>query len=191
MGKVIEKLKNQNFRKLCVLGYNFIRMCIIKLFHPIKFQADLIQNIHPSTEIAIKGELSLSNSIFTRKNVSFRVECGVLVIGTSFFNQGCTVTCMEKIIIGNDCLFGPNVVIVDHDHDYKIPNNKRGSCYKKSPVYIGNNVWIGANVVILRGTELGDNCVVGAGSVIKGKFEAGTLISSHNRGQDVRKIDFY
>ena len=48
--------------------------------------------------------------------------------------------------------------------------------FKTSPVIIGNNVWIGANTVILRGTEIGDNCVIGAGCVIKGKYGANSVI---------------
>ena len=49
--------------------------------------------------------------------------------------------------------------------------------YKASPVSIGNNVWVGANSVILRGVEIGDNCVVAAGTVVtKGSYPANTLI---------------
>lgn len=48
--------------------------------------------------------------------------------------------------------------------------------YKTGSVEIGNNVWIGANTVILRETKIGDNCVVGAGCVLKGDYPAGTVI---------------
>ena len=49
--------------------------------------------------------------------------------------------------------------------------------YKASPVSIGNNVWVGANSVILRGVEIGDNCVIAAGTIVtKGNYPADTLI---------------
>lgn len=41
-----------------------------------------------------------------------------------FFNVGCSVTCIESVTIGNGCTFGNNVVIVDHDHDFR--NENRG-----------------------------------------------------------------
>ena len=41
---------------------------------------------------------------------------------------------------------------------------------------IGDNVWIGANVTILKNSVIGDNCVIGAGSVVKGKYHSNTLV---------------
>ena len=83
---------------------------------------------------------------------------------------------MNKIEIGNDCLFGPNVVIVDHDHDYHFTDNQRGNHWLLGEVKIGNNVWVGANVTILRGTTIGDGVIIGAGAVVKGKVEANTIL---------------
>lgn len=104
----------------------------------------------------------------------FVCDGGSLVIGEHcFFNVGCSVTCIESVTIGNGCTFGNNVVIVDHDHDFR--NENRG-CFVASPVSIGKNVWIGANTVILRGTKIGDNCVIGAGSVVKGDIPANSIV---------------
>ena len=44
------------------------------------------------------------------------------------------------------------------------------------PITIGNNVWIGANVIVLKGTVLGDNTVVGTGSVVKGEYPSNCVI---------------
>ena len=49
----------------------------------------------------------------------------------------------------------------------------------KKPVHIGQNVFIGCNCLILKGTEIGDDCVIGAGSVVSGKFEAGSVIAGN------------
>jgi acetyltransferase-like isoleucine patch superfamily enzyme len=162
-----------------IMGYNVIRMSLLKLFHPKRVKVSLIQNIHPSTEIScVGGALELKNSIFTRRNVSIRVESGNLKIGTSFFNQGCSITAMKSIVIGNDCLFGPNVVIVDHDHDYKYTNELRGNHFLMDEVVIGDNVWIGSNVTIMRGTVIEDGAVIGAGSVVKGYIPKYTVVYS-------------
>ena len=76
--------------------------------------------------------------------------------------------------IGDHCNFGPNVTIVTPLHPM-IAEERRGLscqdgsvqflCYAK-PVVIGNDCWFGANVVICPGVTIGDNCVLGAGSVI-------------------------
>lgn len=70
-------------------------------------------------------------------------------------------------------LIGPNVCIYDHDHNYK------GTGYLSGEIFIGKNVWIGANAVILRGTRLGDGCVVGADTVVKGIFDEDMLITQN------------
>lgn len=175
---MIEKLKKQNPKKLLIMLINFIRMAFLNAMHMGNVNASLVQNINPRTEIAVggKSKLTLKHSVFTRRNVSFRVEGGELTIGTSFFNQGCAITCMDNIQIGDNCLFGPNVVVVDHDHEYRYTDERRGNHYRKAPISIGNNVWIGANVTILRGTQIEDGAVIGAGCVIRGKVEKNTVV---------------
>lgn len=175
---MIERLKKQNPKKLLIMIINFIRMAFLNAVHMGNVNASLVQNINPRTEIAVgeKSKLTLKHSVFTRRNVSFRVEGGELTIGTSFFNQGCSITCMDNIQIGDNCLFGPNVVVVDHDHEYRYTDERRGNHYRKAPISIGNNVWIGANVTILRGTQIEDGAVIGAGCIIRGKVEKNTVV---------------
>lgn len=175
---MIERLKKQNLKKLLIMLINFIRMAFLNAVHMGNVNASLVQNINPRTEIAVgeKSKLTLKHSVFTRRNVSFRVEGGELTIGTSFFNQGCSITCMDNIQIGDNCLFGPNVVVVDHDHEYRYTDERRGNHYRKAPISIGNNVWIGANVTILRGTQIEDGAVIGAGCIVRGKVEKNTVV---------------
>ena len=81
----------------------------------------------------------------------------------------------DRVFIDEGTIIAPHVYIYDHDH--KIENGiVSRNTYNKKAVYIGKNVWIGANTVILRGTEIGDNCVIVAGCVIKGKYTAGSVI---------------
>ena len=90
---------------------------------------------------------------------------------------------MEQITIGDYCKFGNNLVIVDHDHNYKDCGIKKKDSqeFLTAPIKIGNNVWVGANVVILRGTDIGDNCVIAAGSVVKGTVLPNTLFVKGER----------
>ena len=98
------------------------------------------------------------------------IECGggSLSLGyNNFFNTNCRIATIEKITIGDNNLFGPNVVIVDHNHGY---NDKDVLfCKQKltsAPVTIGSNVWIGGNVTICKGVTINDNIIVGANSVV-------------------------
>ncbi|ALO02915.1 hypothetical protein ASU28_00355 [Lactiplantibacillus paraplantarum] len=69
---------------------------------------------------------------------------------------------MDSVSIGDDCKIANNVVIVDHDHDFR--NNNNG--YQTAPVTIKNGVWIGANAVITKGVTIGDHAVIAAGAVV-------------------------
>jgi len=160
------------------------KLILIKSIHPINFKFSFPEQVVSlSTEFNINGgEIILGKRIQTRKNVEFRsTENGMIKIGeNAFFNNNCTVACREKIEIGNNCSFGPNVVLYDHDHDFRVKGGKKAGKYKTGPIIIGNNVWVGANTVILRGTTIGDNCVIGAGSVIKSNIEPNTLVYKKN-----------
>ena len=76
-----------------------------------------------------------------------KVRDAELIIGDRVaFNDNCNITVRNKITIGNDVLVGPNVVIIDHDHNYRSSNWKTD--FISDEIYIGKNVWIGANSVI-------------------------------------------
>lgn len=108
---------------------------------------------------------------------------------TFFIGDNCEIGDMthivahEKVEIGNNVLIASKCFISDTDHgSYKgthqsspkiAPNQRR---LVTNPVKIGNNVWIGENVVILAGAEIGDGCVIGANSVVKKKIPANTIV---------------
>ncbi|MDQ5968938.1 MAG: hypothetical protein QG579_95 [Patescibacteria group bacterium] len=71
------------------------------------------------------------------------------------------------VVLGNDVLMGPEVIIFSSDHNYIDRNiiiKKQGSTNKK--VVIGNDVYIGARVIILPGVTIGDGAVIGAGAIV-------------------------
>ena len=104
--------------------------------------------------------------------------------------SGVTIYAWDNIDIGDDCVIGANVKIFDTDFhpigaEARLKGNREE--VRTKPVKIGNNVFIGVNAIILKGTEIGDNCVIGAGSVVSGKFGSGLIIAGNpakviNRG---------
>jgi maltose O-acetyltransferase len=85
-------------------------------------------------------------------------ECSYININNTFLDGG-------LITIGDDCLLGPNVQLlaVEHDVDPTLRLEKHNYA---DNIVIGNNVWLGAGVIVLAGVSIGDNSVVGAGSVV-------------------------
>jgi len=72
-----------------------------------------------------------------------------------------------KICIGNNVLIGPYTMIISFDHSYKIKNKLiKDSGIHCADIFIGNDVWIGGHCSILRGSNIPDGCVIGAGSII-------------------------
>ncbi len=133
-----------------------------------------VQSLGPGSQIHVKKQarLVLGRETVSRGALTLRAEAGRLTIGNKcFFNTNCSITCMEEISIGDGCQFANNLVIVDHDHDYR----KGWGHYRSAPVHIGSNVWVGANCVILKGADIGDHCVIAAGSVVSGRIEPHTI----------------
>lgn len=80
-----------------------------------------------------------------------------------------------KVVIGNNCLVGTNVSIINSDF-HPISIKDRHLCTQKSKdVFVGNNVFIGSNVSICKGVTIGDNAVVANGSVVFDNVKANTI----------------
>ena len=101
---------------------------------------------------------------------------GNLKVGSGvYFNDGVVISCLGIIEIGDNTLFGPGVRIFDNNHVFGplgVTREWREGCIK-----IGKNCWIASNVVILKGADIGDNSVIGAGCVISGKIPAGSKVT--------------
>lgn len=171
---------NKYIRAAIVVPFGAIKICWTKLFHMKDFRGPILCMISPLTEISIDSgaRLSVGKMFKMRDGAKIRVRKGAeCVIGNdTSVSSNSIIACHEKITIGDGVQLSPNVLIYDHDHDFRHPGGLNANRFKTAPVVIGNNCWIGANTVILRGTTLGDNCVVGAGSVIKGEFPDGSVI---------------
>lgn len=82
-----------------------------------------------------------------------------------YANFGLTLVDDTEIFVGDRTMFGPNVVIATAAHPIA-PHLREMAYQKNSPVHIGKNCWLGAGVIVLPGVTIGDNTVVGAGSVV-------------------------
>lgn len=85
--------------------------------------------------------------------------------------------------MGSNVLCGSNVTITDSDW-HGIRSSERNIMGKVAGVVIGNNVWLGLNVIVLKGVTIGDNTIVGAGSVVTHSIPANVIAD----GQPARVV---
>ena len=151
-----------------------------KIAHGSNFLYSPLTCLSLSDSIALSKEsfISFGSRTRTRGRCRFSVqEEGELILGENLFlNSGCQLNCRKKIVIGSNCEFGPNVLVYDHDHSFRNAQGLQSGDFNYGDVSIGDNCWIGAGVIILRGTSIGNNCVVAAGSVVKGDFPDNSII---------------
>jgi len=82
-----------------------------------------------------------------------------------YANFGLTMVDDTHIYVGDNTMFGPNVTLATAGHPIE-PSLRRKGLQYNMPVRIGSNCWLGAGVIVLPGVTIGDNTVVGAGSVV-------------------------
>lgn len=97
----------------------------------------------------------------------FRCDYGFNIeVGENFYsNYNLTILDVGKVIIGDHTMFAPNVSIYTAGHPIHPESRNSGYEYGIS-VTIGNNVWLGGNVVVVPGVHIGNDVVIGAGSVV-------------------------
>ncbi len=134
------------------------------------------------------SKFQIGSGVTWRRALSVMIsDKGCIKIGENcFFNNYCSLNSNVGITIGSNCLFGENVKIYDHNHkfaDEGLPIKQQG--FSNAAVTIGENCWIGSNVTILKGSVIGNHCVIGAGAVISGNIPDNTIVKS----QAVYKLD--
>lgn len=105
----------------------------------------------------------------------------------------------ERLIIGNRVNIGGNVLIFDTDVHQLNYLARRGditanlddpqTCVQSAPVTIEDDVWVGANCIILKGVTIGARSVIGAGSIVTKSIPADS-IAAGNPCRVIRKIDY-
>lgn len=164
------------------------------MYKIIKF----IENVGKFLRIKLKTfywKLKYGKRIKIGRNVRFRKRMylnignnGFVEIGNNvFFNNDCSINCHEKIIIGDNCNFGQQVMMFDHDHDHKKEKNLKRPCYVTDPIIIEDECWIGAANIILRGTKISNNSIIGAGCLLKNEIPS-NHICVQKRNTNIKKI---
>lgn len=164
---------------LILITCNILRWSYYKLLYGKRYNVHPIQRISPSCSIELysKGMIVIGRNTEFASGCNFQVhEKGKLIIGEkTYFNRYCMISVHQSVKIGANCMFGPSVKIFDNNHRFT-KDEGVSSALKTDKIVIGNNCWIASNVIILKGTYIGDRCVIGAGCIISGHIPAGSLV---------------
>jgi len=130
------------------------------------FSSHLI--VRQNAEIVVKDKFSIYSGARISVNKGAK-----LILGSGYINHNLNLACFNQIEIGNDVAISENVIIRDSDN-----HNILGSDHIKSrPIKIGNRVWIGLNVTILKGVHIGDGAIVAAGSLVNRDVPANAMVA--------------
>lgn len=156
----------------------------------------------PRVRLARGGEIRLGNNVhlvsrrganplWLHRPCALNARAGArIVIGDGSGLSGVVICAASSVEIGARVLVGANCTIVDTDFHPLSPEARREHATRGAvsrPVRIGNDVFIGMHALILKGTVLGDACVVGAGAVVAGSFPPRSLIVG-NPARVVREL---
>lgn len=103
-----------------------------------------------------------------------------------FINYNCTILDNAKVILGDNCMLAPNVSIYTAGHTLHPDSRAFGYEYGIG-ITIGDNVWIGGNTVLCPGVHIGNNSVIGAGSVVTRDVPA-NVMAAGNPARVIREI---
>lgn len=140
----------------------------------VRLEPGLLWRVDPGARVAVGSRSHLRRDTEIKADAGARIQIGARV----HLGPQCMIAALKHVEIGDDCLIAERVSIRDHDHgtaDPRLPYHAQG--YTTAPVRIGSNVWLGANVTIVKGVTLGDNVVVGAGAVVTRSFPANCVIA--------------
>jgi acetyltransferase-like isoleucine patch superfamily enzyme len=112
-----------------------------------------------------------------------------IVVGdrTEFNNNVFLKSDGAGITIGRDCLFGPYTEILDSDFHDTDPGLRKAGTHRPAAVEIGDNVFVGTGVKILKGVTIGSDSVIGAGAVVTGDVPVGVIVAG-NPARIVREL---
>ena len=118
----------------------------------------------------------------------FRCEFGknIVIEDNVYINFGCVILDCAEVTIGANTLLGPNIGLYPVNHAIDAEERIHGGCIGK-PIHIGKNVWFGGDVKVLTGVTIGDNTIIGTGSIVTKDIPA-NVIAVGNPCKVIRQI---
>ncbi|MGM0126044.1 chorismate mutase [Enterococcus sp. AZ194] len=158
-----------------------------------KFAREQMALINAEQTHAIRSQLLKETLGTTGEHVyvepTFSFDYGYNIhVGENFYaNFNCTFLDVCPIVIGDNCMFGPNVQLYTATHPLH-PVKRNSGLENGKPITIGNNVWLGGGAILAPGVTLGDNVVVAAGAVVTKSFPENVVVGG-NPARVIKEIE--
>lgn len=123
-----------------------------------------------NSTLEIHGNVSLFPGV-----IIYAINATIVIRNNTLINGGVEIISLKKIEIGEDCLFAQGTIIRDNDGHFLAAGAPAGN--EVAEVKIGKHCWIGQRAMILKGVNLADNVVIGAGAVVTGSFPSNVAIA--------------
>ncbi len=146
---------------------NWLRFAQIALSAPaVRGSNRFIAEAGADIQLSPGSVWEIGTDVYLRRDFTAHVT-GELRIGDGvFFNRGCYIAANDRVTIGAHSMFGERASVHDSDYPLDFRAGRRIETMTRSPVTIGDNVWIGANAVVLKGVTIGDGAVIAAGAIV-------------------------
>lgn len=187
---MIQKIKDIFFIKLRILKYKWLSKCRNtigkpKLYHPLLMEGNGLIEFGTNVQIGVKSSPNFY-SHYSYLEVKFS-ESKIKIGNNVSINNNFSAVSFSKIIIEDDVLIGVNCSMIDTDgHQLEIDKRTIG-IPKTEEIVISKNVFIGDNVSILKGVKIGENTVIGFGSVVT-KSIPDNVIAAGNPAKIIKSI---
>jgi len=157
------------FRPLDNIYTNYLRLMGLetKTLVPISSKISWPHNLK------IGGNCTLENDIYWKVDGPYTEGIKINIGNSCFIGKGCEFNITKSIIIKDNCLIASGCKFIDHDHgftDTSLPMNKQKG--KILDIILSEDVWLGYNVIILKGVSIGKGSIVAAGSVVNKSIPA-------------------
>lgn len=168
---------------------SLLKVLLYKAVYTRRFRFKSLSGIFLGSGSAVdlqrgNGTIVAKGRLVVRRNAMIKSSGGeILFLGGCFINNGSSITCIEKVTIGDGVSIGENVLIYDHDHEISPTAGPLPNRVVSRPVVIGAGTWIGSGSIVLRGATIGKNCVIAAGSVVKGAVPDGSVFFNERKSQ--------
>ncbi len=144
------------------------------------FKAKRAGSIRLGTKVRFQAYWRSNRVGLTSQVIIQTLDDGIVEIGNNSGGSSIVISAMNHVRIGSNVRIGGNVRIFDHDfHSLDITERATQPLHRQTirnaPVIIGDGVFIGTQAMILKGTTIGENSIIGAGSVVSGRIPPGEI----------------